>query len=162
MDRLDRYQDVVGEVAAELAARARAAEEAGVQPAQLVLDPGFGFAKSGANNWPLLANLDRLAGLGFPLLVGVSRKRFLESATAPAPARAEADWTARDAATAAVTAASSLVGAWCVRVHAVAANAVAVRVAAAIRQAGAAADGGEGWPGRLFASINGSTHGMIG
>jgi dihydropteroate synthase len=136
MDRMDHYTDVVEEVATELAERAEAAVAAGVDPAAVVLDPGFGFAKAGASNWPLLARLDRLSALGFPILVGVSRKRFLQGVTGPGGDVPGAGPDTRDAATAAVTAASSLVGAWCVRVHAVAANAAAVRVAAAIRAAG--------------------------
>jgi dihydropteroate synthase len=135
MDALDRYTDVVKEVAAELTARAQAAIKAGVKESAIVLDPGFGFAKSGSSNWPLLANLDRLAQIGFPLLIGASRKRFLESAKGPSPRLASLGPAGRDDATAAVTTASCLLGAWCVRVHAVAASAAASRVAAAITAA---------------------------
>jgi dihydropteroate synthase len=142
MDALDVYTDVAAQVAAELAARAGAAIEAGVDQAAIVLDPGLGFAKSGASNWPLLARLDRLAGLGFPLLVGASRKRFLDPVKGPWPRLAELGPAGRDAATAAVTAASCLAGAWCVRVHAVAASAAASRVAAAILAAGEPGAGG--------------------
>ncbi|MDR1151466.1 MAG: dihydropteroate synthase, partial [Bifidobacteriaceae bacterium] len=75
MDRLDRYADVVGEVRAELAERLAAAHAEGIAPARIVLDPGLGFAKTGAHNWPLLGRLNALAGLGHPILVGASRKR---------------------------------------------------------------------------------------
>jgi dihydropteroate synthase len=139
MDRLDNYADVVAEVAAELERRVGAVVEAGVKPEAIVLDPGFGFAKASSNNWPLLAQLDRLAGLGFPLAIGVSRKRFLESVKGPSPHLQALGPAGRDAATAAVTAASSLVGVWCVRVHAVAGSAAAVRVAQEIRAARLAA-----------------------
>ncbi|MDR3106980.1 MAG: dihydropteroate synthase [Bifidobacteriaceae bacterium] len=130
MDRLDAYGDVVAEVEAELAGRVEAALAAGIAPGRIVLDPGFGFAKTGDSNWPLLARLDRLEELGFPLLIGASRKRFLNAVRGPDPRLAARGPAGRDAATAAVTALSAAAGVWCVRVHAVAANAAAVRVAA--------------------------------
>jgi dihydropteroate synthase len=129
MDALATYEDVVREVRDELAARVDAAVAAGVDAERVVVDPGLGFAKPGSDNWPLLAHLDVLAGLGRPVLVGASRKRFLGHLLAgpdgPAPPER------RDAATAAVTALASQAGAWCVRVHEVAGSADAVRVAAA-------------------------------
>ncbi|MDR2567297.1 MAG: dihydropteroate synthase [Bifidobacteriaceae bacterium] len=131
MDALDRYGDVVAEVRAELRARLEAAIGAGVRPDGIVLDPGLGFAKTGAANWPLLARLDQLGELGYPLLIGASRKRFLDPERGPSPAGGPGP-AGRDAATAAVTALAARAGAWCVRVHAVAANAAAVRVAARI------------------------------
>jgi dihydropteroate synthase len=131
MDGRDRYGDVVAEVAAELSQRVDQALAAGVAPEAIVLDPGLGFAKTGASNWPLLANLDRLATLGFPILVGASRKRFLDAVRGPDPATATIP-SGRDAATAAVTALSAAAGAWCVRAHAVAPNAAAVRVVEAV------------------------------
>jgi dihydropteroate synthase len=74
-----RYEDVVGEVEAFLAARAEAAIGAGVRPGAIWLDPGIGFGKTLAHNLALLANLDRLARLGFPILLGVSRKSFIKA-----------------------------------------------------------------------------------
>jgi dihydropteroate synthase len=71
------YEDVIGEVRAELVARVDAAVLAGVDPSLILLDPGLGFAKSAAHNWTLLRRLDVLVALGFPVLVGASRKRFL-------------------------------------------------------------------------------------
>ncbi|MDR0594959.1 MAG: dihydropteroate synthase [Bifidobacteriaceae bacterium] len=136
MDGLDRYGDVVAEVAAELLGQVDKAVAAGVRPELIVLDPGLGFAKTGASNWPLLAHLDALGELGFPLLVGASRKRFLEPVRGPDPALAALGPAGRDHATAALTALSAAAGVWCVRVHAVAANAAAVRVAEALSQAG--------------------------
>ncbi|MDR1440858.1 MAG: dihydropteroate synthase [Bifidobacteriaceae bacterium] len=133
MDGLDRYDDVVAEVVTELSRRAEAAQEAGIDPSRIVLDPGLGFAKTGASNWPLLASLDRLGELGFPLLVGASRKRFLDSAS-PGPGGVGPGPDGRDPATAALTTVAAAQGAWCVRVHAVAANAAAVRVIGAIRE----------------------------
>ena len=77
------YVNVVEEVRAELAALAAAALRAGVAREQILLDPGFGFDKTAEQGWQLLAQLDRLASLGYPLLIGVSRKRML-AATLPA------------------------------------------------------------------------------
>lgn len=72
------YDDVVAEVADFLAVRARAAIEAGVARERIWLDPGVGFGKHMTrHNLPLLANLDRIVALGFPVLLGVSRKRFI-------------------------------------------------------------------------------------
>jgi dihydropteroate synthase len=73
--------DLVGEVGAELAAAVERARRAGVAPEAIVLDPGVGFAKRGADSLAVLAGLPRLAALGFPLLVGVSRKRFIGELT---------------------------------------------------------------------------------
>ncbi len=129
---------VVAAVRAELAGRLRALADAGVDPGQVVLDPGLGFAKRAEHDLALLAALEQLAPLGRPLLVGASRKRFLgavvagEGAAPPPPQE-------RDDATAAVTALAAAAGAWAVRVHSVAASADAVRVVAAVRAAGGAA-----------------------
>ncbi|MEN5073751.1 dihydropteroate synthase [Isoptericola cucumis] len=139
MDDLEVYDDVVAEVAGELAARLDALTAAGVDPRQVVLDPGLGFSKAGTLNWPLLAHLDALHALGRPVLVGASRKRFLGHLLsgshglrddAPAPP------LARDEATAAVSALAAASGAWAVRVHAARASADAVRVADAWTSAG--------------------------
>lgn len=134
MDSLEVYDDVVTDVRDELAARVAALRAAGVRDDQLVLDPGLGFSKAGAANWPLLAHLDVLAGLGLPILVGASRKRFLGHLLAgsrPGGAEEPVPPLSRDGATAAVTALAASAGAWCVRVHAVRDSADAVRVAAA-------------------------------
>jgi dihydropteroate synthase len=72
-----RYDDIVGEVAAHLGMRAEACVEAGVARESICVDPGIGFGKTLAHNLELLNHLDVLAGLGFPVLVGVSRKRFI-------------------------------------------------------------------------------------
>jgi dihydropteroate synthase len=124
------YGDVVAEVRGELARRLAAVVAAGVDPEQIVLDPGIGFAKTAEHNWTVLAHLDALADLGRPLLVGASRKSFLGTLLATGDARRSmAD---RDDATAAVTALAAAAGAWGVRVHEVRASADAVRVAAAM------------------------------
>ena len=71
------YADVAGEVVSELAEQVAQAERAGIAPDRLILDPGFGFAKTGEHNWELLQRLDELDRLDRPLLVGLSRKAFL-------------------------------------------------------------------------------------
>ena len=89
------YDDPGGVVAAvrdELAERVDAALAAGIAPERLVLDPGLGFAKRGEHNWQLLADLGPIKALGYPLLVGASRKSFLGTLLAdadgtPAPGR---------------------------------------------------------------------------
>jgi len=124
------YTDVVGEVCTELAKRLAAVVAAGVTPAQVLLDPGFGFHKVGEQNWELLARLERFGALGRPLVVGTSRKSFL-GALLTGPDRIPRPVGARDAATHATTALAAAAGAWGVRVHQVAPSADAVRVAAA-------------------------------
>jgi dihydropteroate synthase len=130
MNELARYGDVVADVRAELCARVDAAVAAGVAPSRLVVDPGLGFAKNAAHNWELLRRLDVLLDLGFPVLVGASRKRFLGQLLAgqdgsPRPP------AGRDVATAAASALAARGGAWGVRVHDVESSLDAVRVAAA-------------------------------
>ncbi|MGH3983279.1 MAG: dihydropteroate synthase [Pseudonocardiaceae bacterium] len=130
MDELACYQDVVADVRAELVARVDAAVLAGVDPGALVLDPGLGFAKTAAHNWKLLGNLNVLTDLGFPVLLGASRKRFLGALLAGAdgsPRRADD----REIATAAVSALAAAARVWGVRVHDAAASRDAVAVAAA-------------------------------
>jgi len=73
------YADVVGEVTDFLSVRAEAAMAAGVARERIWLDPGVGFGKTVAHNLALLANLDRVVALGFPVLLGVSRKRFIKT-----------------------------------------------------------------------------------
>jgi dihydropteroate synthase len=129
-----RYGDVVTEVRAELTARVEDVVAAGVDPAQLVLDPGLGFAKNAEHNWALLAGLDRIVDLGLPVLVGASRKTFLGRLLAgpdgtPRPAEE------RDAATLATTVLAAEAGAWGVRVHDAAASVDAVRTVEAVRAA---------------------------
>jgi len=131
MEDLAVYHDAVAEVCAELSARLAHLVDRGVDPRQVVLDPGFGFAKRPEHSWQLFAALDRLLALGRPVLVGTSRKRFL-SAAVGRPGGGPAD---RDDATAATTALAAAAGAWGVRVHCVQASADAVRVAAAVAAA---------------------------
>ena len=127
------YSDVVAEVQAELDSRVKALLAAGVDQAQLILDPGLGFAKLPEHNWTLLASLDRIARLPgyadpFPVLVAASRKRFLGRLLA-GPDGEPRSFSGSDDATIAVTALAVAAGASCVRVHTVQGNVDAVRVA---------------------------------
>ncbi|MFC4591294.1 dihydropteroate synthase [Sphaerisporangium corydalis] len=124
------YSDVVTEVAEELRKRVDTVLAEGVAEHQIVLDPGLGFAKRAEHNWPLLAGIGRLGELGYPIIIGASRKRFLGRLLAD-PGGAPRPFSGSDDATLAVTALAAHAGAWCVRVHHVRPNADAVRVAAA-------------------------------
>lgn len=128
------YADVVTEVREELAKRVDSVLAEGVSPEQIVLDPGLGFAKNAEHNWAVLAGTEQLAGLGYPLLIGASRKRFLGRLLA-GPDGSPRPFSRSDDATLAVTALAAHAGAWCVRVHEVGPNADAVRVAAAWKRA---------------------------
>jgi dihydropteroate synthase len=124
---------VVAGVRAELAGRVAAIRAAGVADEQIVLDPGLGFAKLAHHNWELVRRLDVLADLGFPLLVGASRKTFLGRLLADARGEPRAVGE-REAAGVALSAllAAGLGGApvWCLRVHDVRAHRDALAVAA--------------------------------
>jgi dihydropteroate synthase len=113
------YGDVVQEVCDELAARLDACASAGV--ANVLVDPGIGFAKTAEHNWALLRALPRLLALG-PVLLGASRKRFLGELLYGR------DPKERDDATTALTVVAAQAGCWGVRVHAVRGSADAVRV----------------------------------
>jgi len=132
MDELARYGDVVADVCDELLRRVEALVERGVDVEQILLDPGFGFAKTGAHNLQLLARLDEVVALGRPLVVGASRKRFLGTVLTDEQGRPRPP-LGRDDGTAATSTLAALAGAWCVRVHSVRATVDAVRVVAAIR-----------------------------
>jgi dihydropteroate synthase len=127
MDSLATYDDVVHEVRDELRERVDAALAAGVREDNIILDPGLGFAKRAEHNWQLLNRLDELLALGFPVLIGASRKRFLGSLLGSR----EPD--GREDATAAVSALAAFSGAWGVRVHDVDKSLDAVAVARAWR-----------------------------
>ncbi|AGM10097.1 dihydropteroate synthase [Amycolatopsis keratiniphila] len=133
MNALASYEDVVADVRAELLSRVDEALTAGVDRSAIVLDPGLGFAKNAEHDWALLNGLDSFLSLGFPVLVGASRKRFLGRLLSgkdgkPAPP------AGRENATAAVSALAAAAGAWGVRVHEVGASIDAVTVAAAWRK----------------------------
>ena len=112
MNNLAHYGNVVDEVIGELQLRIDAALAAGIAKNNLIIDPGIGFAKEAADNWAIIEEIDRFVALGYPVLVGASRKRFLGGD----------DPTAREAATVALTKRLSQSGIWAVRVHGVSAN----------------------------------------
>jgi dihydropteroate synthase len=125
------YDDVVADVRRELLQRVDAAVSAGVAERQILLDPGLGFAKLPPHDLALLRHLDQLTALGFPVLVGASRKRFLGAVLAGPDGEAPPARD-RDAATLATTVLAARAGAWGVRVHEVAGTVDAVRVVAAL------------------------------
>jgi dihydropteroate synthase len=116
MNDLATYRDVVAEVRDELSARVDAALAAGVSADALVLDPGLGFAKQREHDWALLHGLDQLLAMGFPLLVGASRKRFLGALLADAEGHPRPP-DGREVATTTITALAAAAGVWGVRVH---------------------------------------------
>jgi dihydropteroate synthase len=127
MQRGSFARDVMRDVMQGLRDSVQKARKAGVAKAQIILDPGIGFGKSYAQNYELLQKLPQLAALGYPLLVGTSRKGFLGATLArdgkPAPPD-EREW-----GTAATVTASILGGAHIVRVHDVEEMAQVARVA---------------------------------
>jgi dihydropteroate synthase len=129
MDARAVYRDVAADVAAELAERRDQALAGGIARAAVVLDPGLGFAKGPAHNLALLDRLASIVGLGHPVMVGPSRKRFLGAATGRPVDQ-------RDGATAAACVAARLRGAQLFRVHDVAVAREALAVADAVLEEG--------------------------
>ncbi|MEM1417207.1 MAG: dihydropteroate synthase [Myxococcota bacterium] len=125
------YGDVVSDVRRELSERVTKAVDAGVAEGRLWLDPGLGFAKTAAQSGTLLARLPELVGLGFPVLVGASRKSFI-ARLAPLPDGGLAEPAAREAGGAAAVALAIAGGAKAVRVHDVASAWQAARFAEAV------------------------------
>ncbi len=123
-----RYGHVAGDVAEELRAALEVATRRGVRRERIVLDPGIGFSKTPEHNLALLRDLGTVAGLGPPLMVGPSRKRFLGVVTGR-------DVGERDQATAAACVVAYLGGASLFRVHAVRPTRDALAVAQAVRSA---------------------------
>lgn len=131
MQAAPRYDDVVSEVADFLTERAQMAIWAGVARERIWLDPGIGFGKRPTrHNLPLLAGLDRIVALGFPVLLGASRKRFIGMLDSGA----EVDARLGGSIAAALVGASA--GVMAVRVHDVRETVQALKVQAAITQAG--------------------------
>jgi dihydropteroate synthase len=106
------YGDVVTEVMSELQERIAAALDAGILQSNLIIDPGLGFAKDAHHNWAILDSIDKFVALGFPVLVGGSRKRFLGGDSPDQREQATIELTKRLATT----------GVWAVRVHGVKPN----------------------------------------
>ena len=124
------YRDVVAEVRTELLASVDEAVAAGVDPANVLIDPGLGFAKTAKHNWALLHALPELVATGIPVLIGASRKRFLGRLLAGPDGEVRPP-DGRETATATVSALAALHGAWGVRVHNVQATVDALKVVAA-------------------------------
>ena len=122
-----RYADVVAEVSEFLLERAAYAESQGIARELICVDPGIGFGKTLEHNLTLLHRLDRIVAVGYPVLIAVSRKRFLGRITG----RAEKE---RTAATVAANLSALARGAWMFRVHDVGPNREALNVAAAIER----------------------------
>ncbi|QPK82158.1 dihydropteroate synthase [Schaalia sp. ZJ405] len=107
----DYGNDTVTTVLRELHAQVEAARESGVRPGQIIVDPGLGFSKTSEQSWELVDSFGTLRGLGYPVLIGASRKRFVAS-TGRDP----------DAVTAEISARCAREGIWAVRVHDVGLN----------------------------------------
>ena len=122
-----RYDDVVGEVLDFLEDRMAFALARGVREDQIVIDPGIGFGKTVAHNLALLDGLSRFTGLGRPVLIGASRKRFLGAILGAEP-------SGRAIGTVTTTVMGYLAGAHIFRVHDVKPNFEALRVALAVRE----------------------------
>ena len=127
MNRLARYRDVVAEVRAFLERQARAAIAAGVRRSRIIVDPGLGFAKNARQNLELMGGLSRICALGYPVLVGASRKRFVRAVAGDS----ESDLLF---GLAAVNALAVAAGASIVRVHDPGPAAAVVKMAVAIAE----------------------------
>jgi dihydropteroate synthase len=104
------YKDVNSEVIAELLGRVASLKISGVLENQIILDPGLGFAKLPEHNWEIIQNLEMFTNLGFPILIGASRKRFLGEELSPIE---------RESASIAITSLCAKNKIWGVRTHSV-------------------------------------------
>lgn len=139
MDSLNNYQEVAKDVASELAARVREAEQAGISRERIIIDPGLGFAKDIEQNWHLVARLDELEKMELPILIGASRKRFVAAALYPVIEKVNN--SRRDLATAVLTALLIQRKLWGIRVHNVEATVDAIKVVEALKFANDKAKG---------------------
>lgn len=112
MNSLTQYENVVDDVIAEIESQMELALEAGISQEKIAIDPGFGFAKDGPQNWEIIDHIDRFIELGYPVLIGHSRKRFLGGDSS----------IERESATVALTKKLADKDIWAFRVHNVAAN----------------------------------------
>ena len=103
------YKDVVNDVISEINSQIDAALDAGINKSQIIVDPGLGFAKDAEHNWEILRNLKQFTSMGYPVLIGASRKRFLGGDNPDE----------REAATIELTKTLVPQGIWGVRVHSV-------------------------------------------
>jgi dihydropteroate synthase len=127
MQQRPRYRHLFPEVMAFLRRGIRRALRAGVRPESILIDPGIGFGKTAEHNLLLLGNLQVLRGMGYPILVGASRKSFLS--------KIRKDRGPEDRLEASLGAAAVAIcnGAWALRVHDVAATASMARIMEAVR-----------------------------
>lgn len=109
MNSMAIYSDVVKDVISELQERITAALDAGISQSNLIIDPGLGFAKDADHNWAIIDAIDQFVAMGYPVLVGGSRKRFLGGDSPDQREQATIDLTKRLAPT----------GVWAIRVHSV-------------------------------------------
>jgi dihydropteroate synthase len=109
MNSKANYNNVVIDVISELQERITAALDAGIEVGNLIIDPGLGFAKDGEHNWEIIDSIDSFVDLGYPVLIGASRKRFLGGDSPDEREQVTIDLTKRLATT----------GVWAVRVHSV-------------------------------------------
>ena len=103
------YGDVVVDVISELNERIEAVLDVGIHRNKLIIDPGIGFAKEAEHNWAIIESIDRIVAMGYPVLVGASRKRFLGGDSPDEREQATIELTKRLSST----------GVWAVRVHSV-------------------------------------------
>ena len=115
MSTLTDYSDVVADVTSEISKQVDLAVAAGIARERIAVDPGIGFAKTVDQNWPILKHLDVLEGLGLPILMGASRKKFLGELLAKDGVARDSD--ERESATTAISTLMAARGLWAVRVH---------------------------------------------
>jgi dihydropteroate synthase len=113
------YEDVNSEVIHELIERVDSLKSAGVLESQIILDPGLGFAKLPEHNWEIIHNLEKFTNLGFPILIGASRKRFLGEELTPIE---------RESASIEITSLCAKSKIWGVRTHSVKAHKIAIDI----------------------------------
>lgn len=124
------YDDLIGDIGAFLDERREAAVASGIEPSQIVFDPGIGFGKRLEHNLIILRDLDRIVRLGQPVAIGASRKSFIGQVLGIS------DPSRRDAGSVACAALAVAAGAAIVRAHEIRATAEVVRIAAAVRRVG--------------------------
>ena len=126
MNTLTDYNDVVADVTREVSNQVDVAVAAGIARERIAIDPGMGFAKTVDQNWPILKHLDVLEGLGLPILMGASRKKFLGELLAKDGVARDSD--ERESATTAISTLMAARRIWAVRVHEVKASSDAIAV----------------------------------
>ena len=126
MNTLTDYNDVVADVTREVSNQVDVAVAAGIARERIAIDPGLGFAKTVDQNWPILKHLEVLEGLGLPILMGASRKKFLGELLAKDGVARDSD--ERESATTAISTLMAARRIWAVRVHEVKASSDAIAV----------------------------------